>query len=68
MAQMTLKEFIDHFQQDLHDPASTLIATEETIPIMKEENKAEINILIGMIWIHEIINLSESIGRLKNYH
>ena len=49
MAQMTLKEFIDHFQQDLHDPASTLIATEETIPIMKEENKAEINILIGMI-------------------
>ena len=49
MAQMTLKEFIDHFQQDLHDPASTLIATEETIPTMKEENKAEINILIGMI-------------------
>ena len=27
-AQMTLKEFIDYFQQDLNDPASTLMATE----------------------------------------
>ena len=27
-AQMTLKEFIDYFQQDLNDPASTLMAIE----------------------------------------
>ena len=45
--QMTLKEFIDYFQQDLHDPASTLIAMEETIRIMKEEHNTEINISIG---------------------
>ena len=29
--QMNLKEFIDYFQQDLNDPAFTLIAIEETI-------------------------------------
>ena len=29
--QMTLKEFIDYFQQDLNDPASTLMAIEETM-------------------------------------
>ena len=29
--QMTLKEFIDYFQQDMNDPASTLIAIEETM-------------------------------------
>ena len=46
-AQMTLKEFIDYFQQDLNDPASTLMATEETMCIMKEEHNAEINIFIG---------------------
>ena len=45
--QMTLKEFIDYFQQDLNDPASTLIAMEETIRIMKEEHNTEINISIG---------------------
>ena len=38
MMQMTLKEFSDHFQQDLNDPASILIAIEETIRIMKEEH------------------------------
>ena len=27
-AQMTLKEFIDYFQQDLNDPTSTLMAIE----------------------------------------
>ena len=44
---MTLKEFIDYFQQDLNDPASTLIAIEETMYIMKEEDNTEINICIG---------------------
>ena len=44
--QMTLKEFIEYFQQDLNDPASTLMAIEETIHIMKEEHNTEINISI----------------------
>ena len=47
--QMTLKEFIEYFQQDLNDPASTLMATEEAIHIMKEEHNTEINISIGGI-------------------
>ena len=47
--QKTLKEFIDYFQQDLNDPASTLIAIEETLHIMKEEHNTEINISIRMI-------------------
>ena len=42
---ITLKEFIDYFQQDLNDPASTLMAIEETLRVMKEEHK--INISIG---------------------
>ena len=46
-ARMTLKEFIDFFQQDLNDPASTLMAIEETMHIMKEEHNNEINISIG---------------------
>ena len=45
--QMTLKEFIDYFQQDLNDPASTLMAMEETIRIMKEDRNNEINMSIG---------------------
>ena len=45
-AQMTLKEFIGYFQQDRNDPASTLIAIEETMRIMKEERNTEINISI----------------------
>ena len=45
--QMTLKGFKDYFQQGLNDPASTLIAIEETIRIMKEEHRAEINTSIG---------------------
>ena len=45
--QMTLKEFIDYFQQDLNDPASMLMAIEETMGIMKEEHNIEINISIG---------------------
>ena len=49
VAQMTLKEFIEYSQQDLNDPASTLMAIEETMRIMKEEHNAEINILIGVI-------------------
>ena len=47
--QMTLKEFIGYFQQDLNDPVSTLIAIEETMRNMKEEHNAEINISTGMI-------------------
>ena len=45
-AQMTLKEFIEYFQQSLNDPASTLMAMEETIRIMKEEHNTEANISI----------------------
>ena len=45
--QMTWKIFTDYFQQDLNDPASTLIAMEETIGIMKEDHNTEINISIG---------------------
>ena len=48
-ALMTLKEFIDYFQQDMNDPASTLIAIEETMRIIKEEHNTEINISIGTI-------------------
>ena len=44
--QMILKEFIDYFEKDLNDPASTLIAMEETIRIMKEDHNTEINISI----------------------
>ena len=47
--QMTLKEFIDYFQKGLNDPASTLMAIEETTRIMKEEHNTEINISIGGI-------------------
>ena len=46
---MTLKEFIDYFQQDMNDPVSALIAIEETMRIMKEKHNNEINISIGMI-------------------
>ena len=48
-AQMTLKEFIDYFQQDLNDPASTLMTVEETTHIMKEKHNTDISISIGMI-------------------
>ena len=46
-AQITLKEFIEYFQQGPNDPASTLTAIEETMRIMKEEHNTEINISIG---------------------
>ena len=46
MAQVTLKEFIDYFQQPLNKPASMVTAIEETIRIMKEEHNTEINISI----------------------
>ena len=39
LVQMTLKIYIDQFQQDLIDPASTLIAIEKTIRIMKAKVK-----------------------------
>ena len=45
-AQMTLKEFIDYFQQGLNDPASIIMAIEETMHIIKEEHSTEINISI----------------------
>ena len=44
--QMTLKESTDYFQQDLNDPASILMAIEETMLIIKEEHNTEINISI----------------------
>ena len=43
MVLMTLKEFIDHFQQESNNSASTLLAMKETISIMREEHKTEIN-------------------------
>lgn len=49
MMEMTLKESIDYFQQDLNDPASTLITIKETIHFMREEHNTKINISIGMI-------------------
>ena len=49
MMQMTLKEFIDQFEQDSNYPTSTLIAVEETIRIVGEEHKTEIDITIGII-------------------
>ena len=49
LVQMTLKEFIDYFQQDLNSSASILIAIEETIRIMKEEHDNGIIISIKMI-------------------
>ena len=45
--QTTLKEFVEYLQQDLNDPASTLMVLEETMRIMKEEHNTEINISIG---------------------
>ena len=44
--QMTLKEFIEYFQHDLNDPASILMAIEETMRTMKKEHNTEINISI----------------------
>ena len=44
--QITLKEFIEYFQQGLNDSASTLIAIEETMRIMKEEHNTKINISV----------------------
>ena len=41
MMQIILNEFIYHFQQDLIDPASTLIAIEKTLCIMIEDYKPE---------------------------
>ena len=38
---------LEYFQQDLNDPASTLMAIEETMRIMKEEYNTETNISIG---------------------
>ena len=42
MLQMTLKEFIDHIQQDLNDPASN--SNRRTDNIMGREHRTEINI------------------------
>ena len=42
--QMTLKEFLDYFHQDLNDPASLLMTIEETMRIIKEEHNTEINV------------------------
>ena len=45
-AQMTLKGFMECFQQGLSDHASILLAKEETMRIKKEEHNTEINISI----------------------
>ena len=47
--QMTLKVLIDSFQPGLNDPASILMAIEETMGIMKEGHNTKINISIGSI-------------------
>ena len=49
MVKMTLREFTDHFQQEVNDPASVLTATEEAIRIVEEKHKSEINISIEMV-------------------
>ena len=49
MVQMTLKEYIDHFQLELNNPASTLVAIQETKLIMRKKCETEINRSIGMI-------------------
>ena len=49
LVQMTLKEFIDYFQQDLNSSPSILIVIEETIRIMKEEHDNGIIMSIKMI-------------------
>ena len=43
---MTLKEFIEYFQQDLNDPAPTLMAIEKAMHIMNEEHNTEIKVSI----------------------
>ena len=53
---MTLKAFIEYFQQDLNDPASTLMAIEKTMRIMKEERNTEINASIGGLTMRQISN------------
>ena len=53
---MTLKAFIEYFQQDLNDPASTLMAIEKTMRIMKEERNTEINMSIGGLTMRQISN------------
>ena len=46
---MTFDKFMDYFQQDLNDPASTLLTIEKTMHIVKEEHNGDINITIRMI-------------------
>ena len=48
MVQMTLREFMDQFQENLNDSASVPIALEGGICIMKREHKTENRIFIGM--------------------
>ena len=65
--QMTLKEFIDYFQQDLNDPASTLTAIEETMRLMIEEHNTEINISIRMIEILQHLTPFDSLKITTSY-
>lgn len=46
MVQITLKELIDQFQQNLKDPTSIIIAIEETVHIIKDKRKTEISAAI----------------------
>ena len=45
---ITLKEMLQDFKKDLHDPTAVLIAIDETIKIL-EENKLEIKISLKKI-------------------
>ena len=45
---ITLKEMLQDFRKDLHDPAAILIAIDETIKIL-EQNKLEIRIRLKKI-------------------
>lgn len=67
MLQITLKEFIGYFQQDLNDSAAILIAIEETKCIMKKRHIIEMNMSNAMVEIQKITTLSESIRSLKNH-
>ena len=54
MVQITLKELIDQFQQNLKDPTSIIIAIEETVHIIKDKRKTEISAAIE--WYYSDVN------------
>lgn len=62
MSHITLKELQLNF-----DLASTLIAVDKTMCIIKEEHKLKI-IQLGLSEYIKILNLNEPIGSFKKYH